>query len=167
MCAFVMASAKGFGVYRAREVDMSAIVPREQLVKGRPQSIETPQTPLKQLSYQGMRQPVSVTTLRDAAGHMPNGMPGGQRLPALLELALVDHDSLGALAIRHERLAGELRRAGSSHETPARVLLEKTELDSSIAEVAGAIIESDPIRIQNSADTAFVVSSGTQKFRGR
>lgn len=101
MCAFVMASAKGFGVYRAREVDMSAIVPREQLVKRRPQSIETPRTPLKQLSYQGMRQPVSVTTPRDAAGHMPNGMPGGQRLPALFELALVDGDSLNTLSIGH------------------------------------------------------------------
>ncbi len=112
-----------------------------------------------------MRQPVSVTTPRDAAGHMPNGMPGGQRLPALFELAIVDNDSLNSLAIRHERLAGELRGLGGSHETPARVLLEKTELDSSLAEVAGLIIESDPIRIQNATDTAFVVSTGNQKFK--
>ena len=48
-----------------------------------------------------MRQPVSVTTPRDAAGHMPNGMPGGQRLPALFELALVDGDSLNTLSIGH------------------------------------------------------------------
>ena len=113
-----------------------------------------------------MRQPVSVTTPRDAAGHMPNGMPGGQRLPALFELALVDYDSLDALAIRHERLAGEPRRAGCPHEIPARVLLEKTELDSSIAEVAGAIIESDPIGVRDTSDTALVVSTESQESRG-
>lgn len=97
---------------------------------------------------------------------MPNGMPGGQRLPALLELALVNNDPLNTFAIRHERLAGELRRAGCSHEIPASVLLEKTELDSSSAEVAGAIIESDPIGVRNTSDTTLAVSTERLDSRG-
>lgn len=96
---------------------------------------------------------------------MPNSMPGGQRLPALLELALVDNDSLNTFAIRHERLAGELRRAGCSHEIPTSVLLEKTELDSSTVECAGVIIERDPVDVRDSSDTALTITTNNMKSR--